>query len=119
MAAGSRSATSSGVMRDAELVADPGAGRLQAEVGRQEGRAPCAGPPCGCASRAFSISSSPTPSRPTCFRSRSRRLRCQRVLAIFAIASQFHSRGSASSGRFSSMASSTWPSALRSAWSRA
>ena len=71
------------------------------------------------AARARSMRKSPTRSRPSCFRSRSRRLKCQRTLTNLARASQFHSAVSSSSGRFSSRASSTWPSAIRSACSRA
>ncbi len=52
-------------------------------------------------------------------KSRSRTFSFQRVEISLASASQFQSRGSSSSARFSSMASINWPSAIRRASSLA
>ena len=67
----------------------PQAARRPKSASRKRG--PVARSTLRIASRAFSISNSPSASRPNCFRSRSRRLELPADVANLARASQFHS----------------------------
>ena len=101
--------------REGELVVDPAGERSAAPVGLEELAGRSTGRLSGSHSAAFSVRNSSRSSWPelelvavgdgdTCCRSFSLRFRSNRLLAQFARACQVHSEGSASDGRFSSIA---------------